>query len=75
MQTGELGLHCFISGYYPINLESVEILKGAKLEPTLAEEATDARFQFVRTGYFIKDSKHEGVYNRIVSLKDSYPKK
>ena len=57
-----------------LNLNSVEILTGAKLEPTLVEEAADARFQFVRTGYFIKDSKHEGVYNRIVGLKDSFPK-
>jgi glutaminyl-tRNA synthetase len=50
-------------------------MPNAKLEPALATDAADARFQFVRTGYFIKDSKHEGVYNRIVSLKDSYPKK
>ena len=57
-----------------LNLNSVEILTGAKLEPSLADEAADARFQFVRTGYFIKDSKHEGVYNRIVGLKDSFPK-
>ena len=57
-----------------LNLNSVEILPDAKLEPALASEDADARFQFVRTGYFIKDSKHEGVYNRIVGLKDSYPK-
>ncbi len=57
-----------------LNLNSVEILPDAKLEPALATEDADARFQFVRTGYFIKDSKHEGVYNRIVGLKDSYPK-
>ena len=30
------------------------------------------RFQFVRNGYFTPDSKHEGVYNRIVTLKDSF---
>ncbi|MBO5653153.1 MAG: glutamine--tRNA ligase/YqeY domain fusion protein [Clostridia bacterium] len=58
-----------------LNLDSVVDMKGAKLEPTIANDAPDARFQFVRTGYVIKDSKHEGVYNRIVSLKDSYPKK
>ena len=57
-----------------LNLESVEILTNAKLEPSMADEPVDARFQFVRTGYFIKDSKHEGVYNRIVGLKDSFPK-
>ena len=58
-----------------LNLDSVVSMPNAKLEPALATDAADARFQFVRTGYFIKDSKHEGVYNRIVSLKDSYPKK
>ena len=58
-----------------LNLDSVVSKPCAKLEPALATDAADARFQFVRTGYFIKDSKHEGVYNRIVSLKDSYPKK
>ena len=57
-----------------LNLNSVEVLAHAKLEPALAAEADDARFQFVRTGYFIKDSRHEGVYNRIVGLKDSFPK-
>ena len=57
-----------------LNLNSVEVLSHAKLEPALAGEADDARFQFVRTGYFIKDSRHAGVYNRIVGLKDSFPK-
>ena len=57
-----------------LNLASVESLPSAKLEPSILEAAPDARFQFVRVGYFIKDSKHEGCYNRIVSLKDSYPK-
>ena len=28
--------------------------------------------QFVRTGYFTKDSRLENTYNRIVSLKDGY---
>ena len=55
-----------------LNLASVEALPNAKLEPCMKDESADARFQFVRTGYFVKDSKHEGVYNRIVSLKDSY---
>lgn len=30
------------------------------------------RFQFVRMGYFYKDSKYPDTYNRIVTLKDSY---
>lgn len=32
----------------------------------------DVRFQFVRMGYFYKDSKYANTYNRIVTLKDSY---
>ena len=32
----------------------------------------DGRFQFVRMGYFYKDSKYPNTYNRIVTLKDSY---
>ena len=32
----------------------------------------DERFQFVRMGYFYKDSKYPNTYNRIVTLKDSY---
>jgi glutaminyl-tRNA synthetase len=32
----------------------------------------DERFQFVRMGYFIKDSKIDNTFNRIVTLKDGY---
>ena len=49
-------------------------LTGCKLEPSLAEAKTGDKFQFVRTGYFCKDSKDEGVFNQIVGLKDSWAK-
>ena len=29
----------------------------------------------VRVGYFCKDTKYENTFNRIVGLKDSFPKK
>ena len=55
-----------------INPESVIHLKGCKLEPSLTEAKPGERFQFVRLGYFCRDTKNTGVFNRIVSLKDSY---
>ncbi len=57
-----------------LNLDSVETAESAMLEPALADAEKGERFQFVRTGYFIKDTKNENTYNRIVGLKDSFPK-
>ena len=54
--------------------DSVKEYKGAKLEAALAEAGADERFQFVRNGYFIKDSKNPDVWNNIVNLKDSWAK-
>ncbi|MBQ7669386.1 MAG: glutamine--tRNA ligase/YqeY domain fusion protein [Clostridia bacterium] len=54
-----------------LNPDSLKILKGCKAEAGLTECA-DSHFQFVRTGYFVKDSKYPNTYNRIVSLKDSF---
>ena len=57
-----------------LNKDSVEKISGAKIEPALKDSTAGERFQFVRTGYFVKDTKCEGVFNRIVGLKDSFPK-
>lgn len=57
-----------------LNNESLTRVEGALVEPTLADAAAGERFQFVRTGYFCKDSKNENTFNRIVGLKDSFPK-
>ena len=57
-----------------LNPNSMTELTGCKLEPSLAECAVGDKFQFVRTGYFCKDSKHEGVFNQIVGLKDTWSK-
>ncbi|MDL2287231.1 glutamine--tRNA ligase/YqeY domain fusion protein [Eubacteriales bacterium OttesenSCG-928-G02] len=56
-----------------LNPNSMEILNGCKAEKALLDFNANERFQFVRTGYFIKDSKNENTYNQIVELKDSKP--
>ncbi len=56
-----------------LNPGSVIKKKGCKLEKCLEEAKAGDKFQFVRLGYFCKDSKYENVFNRIVELKDSKP--
>ena len=58
-----------------LNTDSVTTLTNCKVEPALAEAKDGERFQFVRVGYFVKDTKYENTFNRIVGLKDSYVKK
>ena len=55
-----------------LNTASVVKLDGCKIEPSLADANPGDKFQFVRTGYFVKDTKRDGVFNRIVGLKDSF---
>ena len=57
-----------------LNKASVTRIENAKIEPALADAMVGERFQFVRTGYFVKDTKNENTFNRIVGLKDSFPK-
>ena len=57
-----------------LNPNSLTELTGCKLEPALADAKVGDKFQFVRTGYFCKDSRNEGVFNQIVGLKDSWAK-
>lgn len=57
-----------------LNPDSLEIIAGAKLEPSLADAAVDDRFQFERIGYFTvdRDSTSDSVvFNRTVSLRDA----
>ena len=58
-----------------LNVNSVIKLEGCKLEPSLADAEAGERYQFVRTGYFVKDTKNANTFNRIVGLKDSFAKK
>ncbi len=58
-----------------LNPASLEILRDAQLEPSLAAAAPGARYQFERTGYFCVDpASRPGapVFNRTVSLKDTW---
>lgn len=58
-----------------LNPNSVIKLTGCKVERSLTDATPGERFQFVRTGYFVKDTKYPNTFNRIVTLKDSFSKK
>jgi glutaminyl-tRNA synthetase len=60
-----------------LNPNSLEILLGAKLEPSLANAKLEQRFQFERVGYFCLDPDSTPgnlVFNRTLPLKDSWAK-
>jgi glutaminyl-tRNA synthetase len=61
-----------------LNPNSLETLTGCKVEPSLANATPEARYQFERLGYFRADPKDSKpgklVFNRIVSLRDSWAK-
>ncbi len=62
-----------------LNPNSVEIIPAAKLEAGLADTDPETRFQFERQGYFRPDpvdsKSGRPVFNRIVTLKDTWSKK
>jgi glutaminyl-tRNA synthetase len=60
-----------------INPHSLEVIPNAFIEPHLQNAVEGDRFQFIRNGYFCvdKDSKPGAlVFNRTVTLKDSFKK-
>jgi glutaminyl-tRNA synthetase len=61
-----------------LNPNSLEILKECKVEAELADSTAPAGFQFMRLGYFCLDTQDSKpghlIFNRSVSLKDSYKK-
>ena len=60
-----------------LNPNSLEILAGAKLEPSLSNAKLEDRFQFERVGYFCLDPDSTAdklVFNRTLPLKDSWAK-
>ncbi|MGO4881637.1 MAG: glutamine--tRNA ligase/YqeY domain fusion protein [Bryobacteraceae bacterium] len=60
-----------------LNPRSLEVVTGAKLEPSLADAAEGARYQFERLGYFCVDpdsSPGKLVFNRTVALRDTWAK-
>lgn len=62
-----------------LNPDSLKVLKGCKVEPWLVRAGKGESFQFLRQGYFCADredsSPEHPVFNRSVSLKDSFKKK
>ena len=58
-----------------LNPDSLIKLEHCKIEPALQDAKPGDKFQFVRDGYFCCDSKYPNTFNRIVGLKDSFPKK
>lgn len=61
-----------------INPDSLEVLPHAFVEASLANYAKPASFQFLRLGYFCLDqdsSPEQLIFNRSVSLKDSFKPK
>ncbi len=60
-----------------LNPDSLEIVR-AKIEPSLGKAEADSFFQFERLGYFFPDAvdtaADKPVFNRIVTLRDSWAK-
>jgi glutaminyl-tRNA synthetase len=60
-----------------LNPDSLEILHDAVIEPAMANPDPYTRVQFLRHGYFCVDPRSKPgkpVFNRIVSLKDTWAK-
>jgi glutaminyl-tRNA synthetase len=61
-----------------VNPNSLEVVRDAKLEPSLKTATAGARYQFERLGYFCADSDSKPgalVFNRTVALKDTWARK
>jgi glutaminyl-tRNA synthetase len=62
-----------------LNADSLQVLKGCLLEPAVAGDLGEGRFQFERQGYFYADpvDSRDGapVFNRVVTLRDSWAAK
>lgn len=55
-----------------LNYESLKICS-ARVENYLADAPKGSSYQFMRQGYFVRDTAEDGlVFNRIVGLKDAY---
>ncbi|MGA7970346.1 MAG: glutamine--tRNA ligase/YqeY domain fusion protein [Terriglobales bacterium] len=60
-----------------LNPLSLEVIRDAKLEPSLANAPVESRYQFERLGYFCVDPDSrpgKPVFNRTVALKDTWAK-
>ncbi len=60
-----------------LNPNSLEVLRGCKLEPSLVGAEVGSRYQFERLGYFCADEDSKPgqlVFNRTVQLRDAWAK-
>ena len=61
-----------------LNPNSLEILRGCRLEPALAAAVAEERYQFERLGYYCLDAvdstAEAPVFNQIATLRDSWAK-
>jgi glutaminyl-tRNA synthetase len=60
-----------------LNPASLEVLAGAKIEPSVQGASPGTRYQFERTGYFCVDPESSAdrlVFNRTVGLRDTWGK-
>ena len=60
-----------------LNPQSLEILKGARIEPAVAQANSSDVMQFERQGYFVRDkdsTPDHPVFNRTIGLRDTFAK-
>jgi len=60
-----------------LNPNSLQVVRSARLEPSLADAKTGQTYQFMRKGYFCLDPESrpgELVFNRTIALRDSWAK-
>jgi glutaminyl-tRNA synthetase len=60
-----------------LNPNSLEVVTGCKVEPSLRDATTGARYQFERMGYFSVDpdsTAGKPVFNRTIGLRDTWAK-
>ena len=60
-----------------LNPKSLEVVTGAKVEPSMRDAASGSRYQFERLGYFCVDPDSAAgklVFNRTVTLRDEWAK-
>ena len=61
-----------------LNPNSLEVLRNARIEPSVADDPPGSRYQFERIGYFCSDPVDSSpgalVFNRTVGLRDSWTK-
>ncbi|MEX0695737.1 MAG: glutamine--tRNA ligase/YqeY domain fusion protein [Rhodospirillales bacterium] len=60
-----------------LNPQSLEVLQGCKLEPSITDFQVGNALQFERMGYFVKDpdsAAQSPVFNRTMTLRDTWAK-